>query len=116
VVYLAAPAYGEMFTEAGFGDLVDRARSGAHPRELLAAIPQALLECVCALGDAAAVRARLDAYARAGAAVVGVVPVTAGDPGGARTLGTIRAAAHVDPLPRAAPRSGGGMSRAKPTG
>jgi probable F420-dependent oxidoreductase len=86
VLYLAARGYGEMFTEAGFGDIVQRARSGAHPRETLAAIPGALIDAVCAIGDAHDVRDRVDAYRAAGADTVAIVPVTAGDPGGRRLL------------------------------
>src|SRR5256885_324406 len=42
VAYLSAPGYGEMFAEAGFGELVRFARTGPHPGELLAAIPAEL--------------------------------------------------------------------------
>jgi len=86
VIYLAPPGYGEMFAAAGFGELVERARAGTHPRELLATLPRALIDAVAALGDATAVRARLDEYRRAGADVVAVVPATADDPGGRRLL------------------------------
>lgn len=76
VVYVGAPGYGEMFQEAGFGDTVALARSGAHPRDLMKAIPPALIEAVGAVGDEAAVRTRLREYHRAGAAVVGIVPAS----------------------------------------
>lgn len=86
VIYLAPPGYGEMFIGAGFGDAVAFARSGAHPREVLAKMPRALIEAVTAIGDAAAVRAKLDQYRAAGADVVAIVPATADDPGGRRVL------------------------------
>jgi probable F420-dependent oxidoreductase len=86
VIYLAPPGYGEMFAEAGFGELVALARSGAHPREVLASVPRALIEAVAAIGDAAAVRAKLAEYRAAGADVVAVVPATADDPGGRGVL------------------------------
>jgi probable F420-dependent oxidoreductase len=76
VAYLAPPGYGEMFTEAGFGEVVALARGGAHPRELMQAIPPALIEAVGAIGPEAAVRHRLDEYRAAGADVVGVVPAS----------------------------------------
>jgi probable F420-dependent oxidoreductase len=90
VVYLAAPGYGEMFTEAGFGDLVRRARSGAHPRELVAAIPPELIRAVGAVGDEATLRRRIEDYRKAGVDAVAIVPATAGDPAARRTLAAIR--------------------------
>ncbi|MGJ6963392.1 LLM class F420-dependent oxidoreductase [Streptosporangium sp. G11] len=87
VGYLAAPGYGEMFAEAGFGDVVAFARTRPHPRELLAAIPDGLLEAVALLGDVDAARERLRAYADAGVDEVALVPVsTDADPGGVATL------------------------------
>jgi probable F420-dependent oxidoreductase len=90
VPYLGAPGYGEMLTAAGFGDLVARARAGTHPRELFDAVPVAIVEAVGAVGDAATVQARLDAFRSAGVDDVAVVPATAGDPAGARTLRALR--------------------------
>ncbi|WP_436760483.1 LLM class F420-dependent oxidoreductase [Streptosporangium sp. V21-05] len=87
VGYLAAPGYGEMFVEAGYGDVVAFARTRPHPRELLAAIPDGLLESVALLGDVDAARERLRAYADAGVDEVALVPVsTDADPGGVATL------------------------------
>ena len=43
VGYMAAPGYAEMMTEAGFGELVQFARSRPHPRDLLAAMPDELV-------------------------------------------------------------------------
>jgi probable F420-dependent oxidoreductase len=84
--YLAAPGYADMFTEAGFGDLVARAVAGAHPKELLAAVPDALVATVAAIGSAEVVQARLDAYARHVDEVVALVCCTDEDPVGEATL------------------------------
>ncbi|HEY1324889.1 MAG TPA: LLM class F420-dependent oxidoreductase, partial [Streptosporangiaceae bacterium] len=65
VSYLPAPGYGEMFAEAGFGDVVRFARTRPHPGELLAAIPAELAGHVSLAGDVEAVRARLAEYADA---------------------------------------------------
>ncbi|TKK86417.1 LLM class F420-dependent oxidoreductase [Herbidospora galbida] len=90
VGYLAAPGYGEMFTEAGFGDVVAFARTRPHPRELLAEIPNELLESVGLLGPSA--EKRLAEYRDAGVDEIAVVPAsTADDPGGAVTLRELRA-------------------------
>jgi probable F420-dependent oxidoreductase len=86
VAYIAAPGYGEMFTASGFGDLVELARGGAHPSELLRQLPRELVEAVCAVGDEAACRARIAEYAAAGTDEVVIVPATAGDDAGTRTL------------------------------
>lgn len=87
VGYLPAPGYGEMFAEAGFADVVEFARTGPHPRELLAAVPDELVASVALLGDVDAVGARLSAYAAAGVDEVALVPVsTDRDPGGTATL------------------------------
>lgn len=90
VSYLAAPGYGEMFAAAGFGDLVALARSGAGPKEVLAAVPPGLLHAVSLVGDERAVRDRIAEYRRAGVDEVCLVPATAGDPAAARTLEALR--------------------------
>ena len=86
VGYLAAPGYGEMFAAAGFAELVEYARTRPHPRELLAAMPMELLSAAGLVGSADTLRDGLSAYARAGADEICLVPATAGDPAGARTL------------------------------
>lgn len=86
VQYLRAPGYGEQFIAAGFADVVAAARAGASVRELVGDMPPALAEAVGLVGDAASVQARLAAYRDVGVDEVCVVPVTAGDPGGTRTL------------------------------
>ena len=84
--YLEVPGYGEMFTDAGFGGAVQAAQAGATPGELLSALPADAANRVGLVGDLDTVRARLDAYAAAGLDEVVLVPATAGDPGGERTL------------------------------
>jgi probable F420-dependent oxidoreductase len=88
-VYLAPPGYGEMFSELGFADLVERARDGAPRSELARHIPQELLEHVCALGSQDALEEKISAYFDAGADVVGVAPATAEDPAGRAVLSTV---------------------------
>lgn len=90
VGYLAAPGYGEMFAEAGFGDVVAFARTQPHPRELLAAVPRELVAAVSLIGDRAEVRRRIAEYAAAGVDEIAIVPVSVdADPGGARTLAAL---------------------------
>jgi probable F420-dependent oxidoreductase len=85
-IYLAPPGYGEMFSELGFPDLVERARGGARRSELAAAIPIELAEQLGAFGSPEEVGGRLQAYLHAGADTVAVVPVTADDPAGRAAL------------------------------
>jgi probable F420-dependent oxidoreductase len=85
-IYLAPPGYGEMFSELGFPELVQRARSGARRSELAAAIPIGLAEQLGAFGTPEQIAARLHAYLHAGADTVAVVPVTAEDPAGRAVL------------------------------
>lgn len=87
VGYLAAPGYGEMFVEAGFGDVVALARTRPHPRELLAAVPVELVQAVGLVGDEATVREKLAEYARAGVDEVALLPASVdADPCGEATL------------------------------
>jgi probable F420-dependent oxidoreductase len=89
-VYLAPPGYGEMFSELGFPELVAAARSGARRSELAAALPVALAEQLCVFGTPDQIASRLQAYLRAGADTVAVVPVTAEDPGGEAILTCVK--------------------------
>ena len=89
VAYCAPPGYGEMFIQSGFGSVVTLARSGARPAEVQAAIPPAMVESIAALGGVGDLRRRIAAYRDAGAAAVGIVPVTAEDPGGERLLAAL---------------------------
>ena len=84
--YLAAPGYAEMFEEAGFGEVVAVARSGRHPREVLDAVPDELVESVAVLGDEETVRGRLAAYGLHVDELVVLPCSTDHDPAGARTL------------------------------
>jgi probable F420-dependent oxidoreductase len=86
VGYLPAPGYGEMFTAAGFGDLVELARRRPHPKELAARVPDELLDAVALVGDEAAVRRRIADYAAAGVAEIGLVVPPLDSPSGRRTL------------------------------
>jgi probable F420-dependent oxidoreductase len=84
--YLEVPGYGEMFTAAGFGEAVQAANAGARPAEQLHALPPDAASRIGLVGNVDTVRARLEAYAAAGLDEVVLVPATAGDPGGERTL------------------------------
>jgi probable F420-dependent oxidoreductase len=74
VGYLAAPGYSDMFVEAGFGELVEFARTRPSPKDLFARMPPELLDQVALVGDEATVRRRIDEYAAAGIAEVCLVP------------------------------------------
>jgi probable F420-dependent oxidoreductase len=89
-IYLRPPGYGEMFTQLGFGSLVDRARDGARRSELAEEITIDLLGQVCAVGSEGQIKARLASYRAAGATRIGIVPATAEDPAGRRVLGALR--------------------------
>jgi probable F420-dependent oxidoreductase len=86
VGYLGAPGYGEMFAEAGFGELVAFARRGAGPREIAARIPDELLDAVALVGDEANVRRRIAEYADAGITEIGLVTPPLDLPSGRPTL------------------------------
>jgi probable F420-dependent oxidoreductase len=77
--------YDEMFTAAGFGKAVEMAHAGADREHLLRALPPDAAATVGLVGDAGEVGARLEAYGVALDEVV-LVPATAGDPAGERTL------------------------------
>jgi probable F420-dependent oxidoreductase len=86
VGYLTVPGYSDMFAAAGFGEAVELARSGAGSDALLAVLPTEAASTVGLVGDVSAVRARIDTYAAAGLDEIAVVPATAADTGGERTL------------------------------
>jgi probable F420-dependent oxidoreductase len=94
-IYLAPPGYGEMFSELGFPDLVEKARNGARRSELAAAIPFELTAQLGALGSPEQIAARLHAYLDAGADTVAVVPVTAEDPAGRGVLQAVADSCRV---------------------
>lgn len=89
VGYLAAPGYSEMFEAAGFGDLVAFARTRPHPKEVLAAMPTELVQAVGLVGSMEEIAASIAAYRDAGVDEICIVPATAGDPAGERTLRTL---------------------------
>jgi probable F420-dependent oxidoreductase len=74
VPYLRAPGFTGMFTEAGFGEVVRLARSGAHLRSVVAAAPPELLDAVAAVGSVEQVRAALAEYRAVGVDDVILVP------------------------------------------
>ncbi len=86
VAYMAAPGYAEMMTEAGFSELVQFARSRPHPRDLLAAIPDELVSAIGLVGSESDIQSRIEAYRQAGADEICLVPATASDAGGQKTL------------------------------
>jgi probable F420-dependent oxidoreductase len=86
VGYLPVRGYQEMFAAAGFTEAVDLANRGAPRDEQLAALPEHAARTVGLVGDVATVRARLAEYVEAGLDEVAILPATAGDPLGERTL------------------------------
>jgi probable F420-dependent oxidoreductase len=86
VGYLAAPGYGEMFVEAGYGDLVELARSRPSPKEIFARLPDDLIDQVGLIGSESEVRARIDEYAAAGLREICLVPSAPDQPSCHRTL------------------------------
>jgi probable F420-dependent oxidoreductase len=90
VGYLAAPGYADMMSAAGFGDLVTLARSRPHPRDLLAAMPDELMSAIGLVGSATQIAERMDEYRSAGADEICLVPATATDPGGLKSLQAMR--------------------------
>src|SRR5215211_927881 len=85
VGYLEVAGYDEMFTAAGFGEAVEMAHAGADREELLDALPPEGAATVGLVGDSDAMGARLEDYS-VGLDEVVLVPATAGDPAGERTL------------------------------
>ncbi|MFI5792892.1 LLM class F420-dependent oxidoreductase [Streptomyces sp. NPDC051677] len=90
--YLTVPGYREVFAGAGFAEAVELAAAGADRAVLVRALPPAAAATVGLVGDLDAVRARIDAYAEAGLDEIALVPATAGDPAGERTLTALRSA------------------------
>ena len=94
--YLTVPGYSDVFTAAGFGEAVRQAAAGAGRDTLVRMLPAEAAATVGLVGDLDAVRARIDAYAEAGLDEIALVPATAADPAGERTLKAL--AARVRPL------------------
>ncbi|WP_405874401.1 LLM class F420-dependent oxidoreductase [Streptomyces sp. NBC_00005] len=84
--YLTVPGYREVFAAAGFAEAVELAASGADRDTLVRVLPPEAAATVGLVGDLATVRARIDAYAEAGLDEIALVPATAADPAGDRTL------------------------------
>lgn len=88
-LYLAAPGYGEMFADAGFGDLVSMARDGTPVAELAGRMPDDLPLAVGAIGSPSDVLSALSRYEAAGAESVALVPMTWDDPAGRRLFAAV---------------------------
>jgi probable F420-dependent oxidoreductase len=86
VGYLAAPGYSEMFTEAGYGELVEFARTRPGPKEVHARMPADLIDRVALVGSEQHVRDRIAGYAAAGVTEVCLVPPAPDLPSSHRTL------------------------------
>jgi probable F420-dependent oxidoreductase len=86
VGYLAAPGYSEMFIEAGYGDLVDFARTRPGPKEIFARMPDDLLDQVALVGTEAHVRDRVAAYEAAGISEICIVAPAPDQPSCVPTL------------------------------
>lgn len=86
--YLNAPGYATTLARGGMADLVEAAKRGAKIADLASMFTQGHLEKVAALGSLNEVKKRIEEYRQAGAEVM-LVPVTAGDPGGGRTLAAL---------------------------
>lgn len=84
--YLPVRGYQEMFAAAGFSAAVELANAGAARDELVDALPEHAARTVGLVGDARTVRERIAEYDQAGLDEIAVVPATAGDPAGERTL------------------------------
>ncbi|HEV2637579.1 MAG TPA: LLM class flavin-dependent oxidoreductase [Actinocrinis sp.] len=74
VPYLRAPGFAGMFSEAGFGELIRLARSGAHIRSVVAAAPDDLLGAIGGIGSVAVIRAALAEYRAVGVDDLLLVP------------------------------------------
>ncbi|MEX2279515.1 MAG: LLM class F420-dependent oxidoreductase [Acidimicrobiia bacterium] len=89
VGYLSAPGYGEMFAAAGYGALVERARAGTHPRDLLESIPDGFERSVGLVGSKPEIETLIADYRDAGLDAVCVVPVTASGDRGRNALAVV---------------------------
>ena len=94
--YATVDAYAANFTRAGYGDAVAeiRARHGARDREgAVAAVSDEMVDGIDVMGDAAHVRATVQAYADAGVEVPIVFPLPWGEDRMEVVDATLRAAA-----------------------
>ncbi|MFC8519995.1 LLM class F420-dependent oxidoreductase [Streptomyces sp. NPDC057257] len=90
--YLTVPGYREVFAEAGFTKAVELAASDADRGTLVRALPPEAATTLGLVGGLATVRARVADYAEAGLDEIALVPATAGDRAGERTLTALRPA------------------------
>lgn len=90
VGYLMAPGYRDMLTEAGFGSLVQLAATGAHSAKITDQIPPEIDYVVGLAGSTTQIEDRIRIYHLAGAEEVCLVPATASDPLGTRTLTALK--------------------------
>lgn len=88
--YLTVAGYRDMFLGTGFEAAVEAAGSGMGVDSLVNLLPDEAPAVVGLVGDAGDVASRVDEYARAGLHEIAIVPVTAGDRGGERTLRALR--------------------------
>jgi probable F420-dependent oxidoreductase len=89
VGYLPIREYRQVFVAAGFDSAIELATRGAGRDEQLAALPEHAARTVGLVGDAGTVRERIAEYAEAGLDEIAIVPATAGDPAGERTLSAL---------------------------
>jgi probable F420-dependent oxidoreductase len=89
VGYFPVRGYREVFERAGFGAAIALAEDGAEPDDVLQALPPDAANSVGLVGDVDTIRARLAAYSDAGLDEVAILPATAGDPAGERTLSAL---------------------------
>jgi alkanesulfonate monooxygenase SsuD/methylene tetrahydromethanopterin reductase-like flavin-dependent oxidoreductase (luciferase family) len=95
VGYFPVRGYREMFERAGFGAAITLAEGGAEPDDVLQALPEDAARTVGLIGDIDTIHARLAEYSDAGLDEIAILPATAGDPAGERTLCAL-AAPRVD--------------------
>ena len=90
VPYLGADGYADMFIAAGFAEIVEAARAGVHPGRLLEEVPPELAAAVGLVGTEEEARSRAAEYFDAGLDELVLVPATAGDDAGVRSLRVLR--------------------------
>lgn len=95
VTYVGQRGYSDMFEEAGFAALVDLARFGASPKNVLNAMPVQMAAAVAGIGTPDHVLERIRQHAASGANQVCLVPATAGDETGSAVLRAIRSASQL---------------------
>lgn len=89
VGYLPVHEYRSVFRAAGFDAAIELADRGAGTDDVLAALPAHAAHRIGLVGDERTVRARIAEYAEAGLDEIAIVPATAGDLAGERTLSAL---------------------------